>query len=289
MSSEQRYSSSSDDDDEVVGSLTSRFSSLSIPPSNGASSRPNLDSRGRCDPELSDRLRKDAWKASAEDGLLFDSRDYPEEDRSKLLESFFETSAPSKVKRSEGIGWIRILSPSFEDKEVDQEGLDSDWEKLQKSGKPINFDAVTKLAKSYSCLVGIWLLFFDTGDPVDTAWKKIATATAKDELGTHAKVTPYEDAGEGKTLHGTQHAISVYTADFSDKEDVMRLEGILRGMGMKCRMAYKPSVYSKLGLYSQNKWRLRPGIYSSQWDAIKRVGSIRDSTKARETFFLNFQ
>ena len=121
---------------------------------------------------------------------------------------------------------------------------------------------------------GIWLLFFDTGVQVDEAWEKIATATAKDELGMHAKVTPLKDKGEWKSLHGSQHTVSVYTKDFNNKEDVMEIERKLRDLGMKGRMAYKPRVYTITGVYSQNKWGLRPVIYTSHWNAVRNASSI---------------
>ncbi|XP_038066010.1 UPF0696 protein C11orf68 homolog [Patiria miniata] len=213
MSSEQRYSSSSHDEVEANGSLASSFSNLSRPTSDGASSQPYLDSRGQCDPERSDRLRKDAWRVYNDDSLLFDPREYPVEDRSKLLESFLETCAPSKVNRSEGIGWIRVLSPSIEaTKEMNIKGLQADWEQLKKSEKDINFDALLKLATSYKYFGGNWNLFPDTGDEIDSVWEKIARTTVRDELGIHAKVTPCVDTKEGKALYATsqgQHVINV--------------------------------------------------------------------------------
>ena len=121
---------------------------------------------------------------------------------------------------------------------------------------------------------GIWLLIFDTGVQVDEAWEKIARATAMDELGTHAKVTPLQDEGEGKALHGSHHAVNVYTKDFTNKEDVMEIERKLRDLGMKGRMAYKPRVYTIMGVYSQNKWGLRPSIYTSHWNAERNASSI---------------
>ncbi len=55
--------------------------------------------RGFEDPERATRLHADAKAAYKEDGLFFDPSEYPEEERLELLQKFFETSAPSKVKR----------------------------------------------------------------------------------------------------------------------------------------------------------------------------------------------
>ena len=142
---------------------------------------------------------------------------------------------------------------------------------------------ITNLCFNIRCLSGNWLLFIQTGTGIDEAWEKIATATVKDKLGTHAKVTPLEDVGEGKALHGQEHAVSVYTRDFTDKADVMKMEGKLRDLGLRGRMAYKPRFYSIIGVYGQNKWRLRPGIYSSHWDEVNNEASVRDNTISYQT------
>ncbi|XP_022090933.1 UPF0696 protein C11orf68 homolog [Acanthaster planci] len=232
----------------------------------------------------------DSKKAGTEDGLLFDPADYSEGELDEMLDKFFEISAPSKVKRSDGIGWIRVLSSSYEEEGLGNlEDLENDWEKLKASKKTINFDAIKEMAISNWCLGGIWLLFVNTAEEIDTTWEKIARATVKGKLGTHTKVTPVADTKEGKDLYGAQHVVSVYTKDFTDKSDVLKVEAALRRLGLRERIVFKPRVYSSLGVYSQNEWNLRPGIYTSHWDARKLAGNIRDITKGRETYMINIQ
>ena len=121
----------------------------------------------------------------------------------------------------------------------------------------------------------MWLIFYETAVKGDEAWEKVAKATVNGELGTHAKVNAFEDRGEG---NDDQHVISVYTKDFTKKTHVMDIEKKIR-LYLRNRMVYKPLVYSKIGVYSGNKWKLRPDIYSSNWDPIKKVSSIRDNVK----------
>ena len=125
----------------------------------------------------------------------------------------------------------------------------------------------------------MWLLFYETGVKVDQAWEKVANATVNDELGTHAKVNPFEDRGEGKVLYDHQHAISVYTKDFTKKKHVLDIENKLRSLDLKGRMVYKPRVYSNIGVFSENKWKLMPGIYTSHWDTVNKKSKVRENEK----------
>ncbi|XP_071797199.1 UPF0696 protein C11orf68 homolog [Asterias amurensis] len=285
MACRRSYSSDSGEDDQV-GALAGCLSKLQMKSSSSKDSEsqeaPVPSVPAFENPERSTRLHADAKAAYEDDGLFFDPSDYPEEERLELLQTFFETSAPSKTKRSDGIGWITVRSPSFVDEGLgDTEGLQSAWKDLTDSSDTIDFQTVKKLALKYRCLSGIWLLFFYTGTRIDEAWEKIATATVKDKLGTHAKVTPLKDAGEGKALHGQEHVVSVYTRDFTDKAHVMEIEEKLRDLGMRGRMAYKPRFYSIIGVYAQNKWRLRPGIYTSHWDEVNNEASVSYQTAYR--------
>ncbi|XP_038065992.1 UPF0696 protein C11orf68 homolog [Patiria miniata] len=283
--------SNSEGEEDPIEALTGNLSNF-LPPS--GATHLNRTARGRFRVTIAERLFAEAKKALTEDGLMFDPANFAEDELDEMLEKFFETSAPSKVNRSDGIGWIRVFSASKKPEEFKNlEDLEADWKKLQKSRQNIDFNAVKQLAISHRCLIGIWLLFFDTGEEIDNAWEKIARATVRDELGTHAKVTPCVDTKEGKALYATasqeQHVVSVYTKDFTDKEDVMKVEAVLRKLGFRERITFKPGVYSKLGVFSQNQWGLRPSIYTSNWDPRKLAGNIRDCTKSRVTYMINDQ
>ncbi|XP_038065971.1 UPF0696 protein C11orf68 homolog [Patiria miniata] len=283
--------SNSEEEEDPIEALTGNLSNF-LPPSGAAVH--NRTARGRFRVTKAERLFADSKKSGTEDGLQFDTANFAEDELDEMLEKFFETSAPSKVKRSEGIGWIRVVSASYKEEGLGNlEDLEADWKKLQRSRQNIDFNAIKQLAIPHKCLGGIWLLFLDTGEEIDNAWEKIARATVRDKLGTHAKVTPREDTKEGKALYATasqeQHVVSVYTKDFTDKEDVMKVEAKLRKLGFRGRIVFKPRVYSSLGIYSENQWGLRPGIYTSNWDPRKLAGNIRDCTKSRVTYMINDQ
>ena len=68
---------------------------------------------------------------------------------------------------------------------------------------------------------GKWLLFQEP-DAVDAAWKKIRDATVAHELGISAKVStakPNPDSRDNRKV------IYVYTKDWADEADVMRVQG----------------------------------------------------------------
>ncbi|XP_038071555.1 UPF0696 protein C11orf68 homolog [Patiria miniata] len=212
-----------------------------------------------------------------EEGFLFDPANYSEGEHDEMLKEFFETSAPSTAKRSDGIRWIRVISASYKEEGLtNEEELTTDWKKLKNSGKMIDFDAIKQLAIRHRYLGGNWFSFFDTGEEIDNAWEKIAKATVRDELGTHAKVTPCEDTKEAKARK--RHVISVYTKDFTDKDDVMKVEAKLRKLGFRKPIDFKPRVYATLGIYSKNQWGLSPSIYVSNWDPKKVAVNIQDRT-----------
>jgi hypothetical protein len=76
---------------------------------------------------------------------------------------------------------------------------------------------------------------------VDRIWKIIAGATISGDLGISAKVAPHdqdEDPEDRRT-----RLICIYTKDFSDIEDVVRVLGKLKRLGMvetRGKIYYKP-------------------------------------------------
>lgn len=167
--------------------------------------------------------------------------------------------------RSDGIGWISVLGPHFQDNRHDDEdrlGLQEAWEAMQESGRPINLNTVLDLARAYRCLSGKWLIHMETGFKVDHAWAKVARGIVTGDFGMSAKVSPSDNAnGVWK-----RHVICVYNSDFNDQEAVFNLEDGLRKAGIKCGMTYKPDAFTYMGIYRSNKWQIRPAIYASDYD-----------------------
>lgn len=59
------------------------------------------------------------------------------------------------------------------------------------------------------------------------------------------------------------HVISVYTEDFTHEDNVRKVEESLRKDGITEPMTYKLDIYTTLGIYRYNPWRLSPTVYSS--------------------------
>ncbi|XP_071797228.1 UPF0696 protein C11orf68 homolog [Asterias amurensis] len=226
----------------------------------------------------SDRKFADSKLANTEDFYRFDPPEYGGIKWRKRFLQLLKKYAPSKTSRqSDGVGGIVVVSPSHVYIELDRKGLETAWRKLTDSNDAINFSKVKQLAVSYGCLRGIWLLFVQTRS-VDQIWEQIALAMVEGQLETRAKVTPIDDRPEGEEIYNERnHVISVYTKDFTDYTDVMAIERKLRDMYIKLKLLFKPGVHAGLGIYAGNKYGLRPSIYVSEWDTMRKMSKIHSN------------
>jgi Domain of unknown function (DUF1917) len=99
---------------------------------------------------------------------------------------------------------------------------------------------------------GKWLLFQEP-DAVDAAWKKIRDTTVAHELGISAKVStakPNPDSRDNRKV------IYVYTKDWADEADVMRVREKLRALGFTDRIGYKRNIETFAGEYAQKGKRV---------------------------------
>ena len=55
---------------------------------------------------------------------------------------------------------------------------------------------------------------------------------------------------------------------------VLAVEECLRKIGIKNPMTYKPDIFSAIGIYRNNEWKLRPAIYSSRFQIETKKGLI---------------
>jgi hypothetical protein len=83
---------------------------------------------------------------------------------------------------------------------------------------------------------GKWLLFIPP-EKVDQVWKRIEKATKLGKLGIQSKVATAIGAWRYK-----YHLICVYTQDYEDREDLMRVRKTLRRMGFKEKLGYKRDI-----------------------------------------------
>lgn len=99
---------------------------------------------------------------------------------------------------------------------------------------------------------GKWLLFQEP-DKVDASWKKIRDATVAGELGISAKVStakPNPDSRDNRKV------IYVYTKDWADETDVMRVREKLRELGFVDRIGYKRNLETFAGEYAKKGKRV---------------------------------
>merc|ERR1712025_319636 len=102
---------------------------------------------------------------------------------------------------------------------------------------------------------------------VDEVWGKLATAMMCGELGSNVymvKVSPRQDVpGVSRKQSKGDHVICVYNTDYRDTGQVMKVENIIRSIGVSTDLTYKPDIFSALGIYRNNEWGFRPTIYHS--------------------------
>jgi len=99
---------------------------------------------------------------------------------------------------------------------------------------------------------GKWLIFQEP-DAVDAAWKKVRDATIALELGISAKVStakPNPDSRDNRKV------IYVYTKDWADEVDVMRVRGKLKELGFVDRIGYKRNLETFAGEYASKGKRV---------------------------------
>lgn len=99
----------------------------------------------------------------------------------------------------------------------------------------------------YGEQAGKWLIFCSAAE-VDALWKKIRDATVAGDLGVSAKVStarPNPDSRDERKV------IYVYTRDWSDEADVMRVREALRALGVEQRIGYKRNIETFAGEYAE--------------------------------------
>ncbi|XP_012716918.2 UPF0696 protein C11orf68 homolog [Fundulus heteroclitus] len=204
----------------------------------------------------------EAMAADMDPWIVFDSRKTPRSE----FDGWLESNRPSRVQRfgdEEGgvgrVGWISVVGPSHGPGAGDVAGLQESWEQLLASGRPVSFQTVRELALNHGVLSGKWLMHLDSGFKVDHAWECVARATLEGKISS-VKVSPYNPKTEGRQV------ICVYNQNFTDEGDVVRLDSVIRATGVKCPLSYKPDVYTYLGIYRNNRWKLCPTIYESKFD-----------------------
>ncbi|HJJ42199.1 MAG TPA: DUF1917 domain-containing protein, partial [Methanocorpusculum sp.] len=112
--------------------------------------------------------------------------------------------------------------------------------------------ADTKNSSPASEKAGKWLIFLPP-DETDEAWKKIRDATKEGRLGIGAKVSTAKDS---KDSHDERKVIYVFTYDWSDEDDVMKVREVLKTLGFTDRIGYKRNIDTYAGEYREKGKRV---------------------------------
>lgn len=121
-------------------------------------------------------------------------------------------------------------------------------------------------------------MLFPGPDDYARYWRLVAEATAEGKLGVTSKAAtldPFNPAG----------LICVYTYDFTDMEDVRRVVEELVDVGV-CRVDSKPiyykcDAYTYLDIKSDNVYRIKASLYSSQEILKNEAKAKQDGPVAR--------
>jgi Domain of unknown function (DUF1917) len=99
---------------------------------------------------------------------------------------------------------------------------------------------------------GKWLIFQEP-DQVDVSWKKVRDATVSGDLGISTKVSTAKPNPESRD---NRKVIYVYTKDWADEADVMRVRQKLKDLGFVDRIGYKRNLETFAGEYAKKGKRV---------------------------------
>lgn len=94
---------------------------------------------------------------------------------------------------------------------------------------------------------GKWLIFVPV-ENLDGTWEKIRIATESGDLGASSKVATAKPNQNAVTQ--SQKVICVYTYDWTDRQDVMRIRDQLRQLGITWKIPYKSDEDTHAGKYA---------------------------------------
>ena len=140
----------------------------------------------------------------------------PAKEQAKQLEAWLAKNLPSKVARSQGIGWIAV---KLKDKGKKVAEAKVAWEAWT---GPRNMKVVNQLAEQYSVRGGKWMCHLASGK-IDRVWSKVASTLLAGGLGTPVymvKVSPLEDVTPQQAGAGGEHVMIVYNTDYRDTDQV---------------------------------------------------------------------
>ena len=95
---------------------------------------------------------------------------------------------------------------------------------------------------------GKWLIFVSL-DQLEVLWAKIKHSTEEGKLGSSSKVATAKQ--NPNAADSSKKVICVYTYDWTDKQDVMRIRLELRELGVTLKIPYKADEDTYAGKYTK--------------------------------------
>lgn len=201
------------------------------------------------------------------------SRQLQEFNPEKNLEAFMETAEPLLGALTEQRTIIEQQNPG--------KAVGTITRKLGPYRIQLEVDLLNTATKN-GLTSGKWMLF-PKSDDLPRVWRQVAEATAEGKLGPTSKVGTWEPDHQAK---GT--LICVYTRDFSDVSDVKRVLGALNDLNIVNKgtsIHYKCDAYTHLGIFSDNQYKLRASLYSSEEirnDTVKYKEGVISRVKVKK-------
>jgi hypothetical protein len=169
------------------------------------------------------------------------------------INEFIETYNPAEISTMQ-CHWICVKSPHRQMKSAstheDIQSLIQAWNKLEDSNK--TQEVIQTLSELFEVVIGKWLIFAKP-ETAQALWSKIAKDVVEGKLGPSAKIS---------TSNSKQHVICVYTENFTDEADVIRVRDRLREIGFTSKLNYKPDAYTYCDIYTKNPWNIRATRYT---------------------------
>lgn len=107
-----------------------------------------------------------------------------------------------------------------------------------------SYEFIKEIAEKTCVKMGKWNMEKIRFDKVNHYWNLIARATRDGKLGVAAKVTTrFAAASKGYSIH-------IFTKNFMDEKDWMRVENHIRSMSILEKLKYRPELYTHLGIYN---------------------------------------
>ena len=74
----------------------------------------------------------------------------------------------------------------------------------------------------------------------------------------------YQSDHGQKNRRADTHLICVYTDNYADTDEVMRVERQLRSLGITGVLNYKPDIYTHFDIYVNNQYKIKASVYTTK-------------------------